>query len=67
MSLPSIITAIKTMAYDTQEIRESLADFYDDPADIKDEEIMAMIEDWAYEDLGRGYVLVDEYGDELDF
>ena len=65
MSLPEFITAIKTMTYDTQQIRESLYDFYDDPADIRDEEILQMIEDWASEDLGNGYLLLDMDGNEL--
>jgi len=65
MSLPNYITAIRTVTYDTQQIRESLQDFYDDPADIRDEEILQMVEDWAYEDLGDGYRLLDEDGNEL--
>lgn len=65
MPLPEYITAIRTITYNTQEIRESLHDFYDDPADIRDEEILQMVEDWAYEDLGDGYRLLDEQGDEL--
>ena len=65
MPLPNYITAIRTVTYDTQQIRESLQDFYDDPADIRDEEILQMVEDWAYEDLGSGYRLLDEDGDEL--
>lgn len=65
MSLPNYITAIRTVTYDTQQIRESLQDFYDDPADIRDEEILQMVEDWAYEDLGDGYRLLDEDGEEL--
>ena len=66
MSLPNYITAIRAVTYDTQQIRESLQDFYDDPADIRDEEILQMVEDWAYEDLGSGYRLLDEDGEELD-
>ena len=65
MPLPEYITAIRTVTYDTQQIRESLQDFYDDPADIRDEEILQMIDDWAYEDLGGEYRLVTEDGDEL--
>ena len=65
MPLPSIITAVKTMAYDTQEIRESLESFSDDPSSISDEDIIQTIDDWASEDLGYGYVLVDEDGEEL--
>lgn len=67
MSLPEYITAIRTVTYDTALVREGLADFYDDPADIKDEDIVAMIDEWAYDDLGDGYRLLDEEGEELDF
>lgn len=65
MPLPEYITAIRSIAYNTKEIRESLQDFYDDPADIRDEEILQMIDDWAYEDLGGEYRLLDEDGEEL--
>lgn len=65
MSLPSIITAVKALAYDTQQVRESLCDFHDNPSDVTDEEILALIDEWAYDDLGRGYTLVDENGEEL--
>lgn len=67
MSLPNYITAIRTITYDVEMIRESLLDFYDDPADIKDEDIIGMIDDWASEDLGVDYRLLDEEGEELDF
>jgi hypothetical protein len=67
MSLPNYITAIRTVTYDVEMIRESLLDFYDDPADIKDEDIIGMIDDWASEDLGVDYRLLDEEGEELDF
>lgn len=66
MSLPNYITAIRTITYDTEMIRESLLEFYDDPADIKDEDIIGMIDDWASEDLGVDYRLLDEDGKELD-
>jgi len=65
VSLPNYITAIRTITYDVEMIRESLLEFYDDPADIRDEEILQMIDDWAYEDLGGEYRLVTEDGDEL--
>ena len=67
MSLPNYITAIRTVTYDTTLVRESLSEFYDSPADIKDEDIVAMIDEWAYDDLGDGYRLLDEDGEELDF
>ena len=67
MSLPEYITAIRTITYDTTLVRESLSEFYDSPADIKDEDILAMIDEWAYDDLGDGYRLLDEEGEELDF
>ena len=67
MSLPEYITAIRTITYDTTLVRESLSEFYDSPADIKDEDIVAMIDEWAYDDLGDGYRLLDEEGEELDF
>ena len=63
--IPEFITAIKTVTYDTALVREGLADFYDDPSEIKDEDIIAMIDEWAYDDLGRGYILLDEEGEEL--
>ena len=63
MSLPEYITAIRSIAYNTQEIRESLQ-YYDD-APVSDEDIMALIDEWAYEDLGGEYRLVTEDGDEL--
>lgn len=66
MSLPNYITAIRTITYDVEMIRESLLEFYDDPADIKDEDIIGMIDDWASEDLGVDYRLLDEEGEELD-
>ena len=65
MSLPNYITAIRTITYDVEMIRESLLEFYDDPADIKDEDIIGMIDDWASEDLGVDYRLLDEDGEEL--
>ena len=65
MSLPNYITAIRTITYDVEMIRESLLEFYDDPADIKDEDIIGMIDDWASEDLGVDYRLLDEDGNEL--
>lgn len=65
MSLPNYITAIRTITYDVEMIRESLLEFYDDPADIKDEDIIGMIDDWASEDLGVDYRLLDEEGEEL--
>lgn len=67
MPLPEYITAIRTVTYDTTLVRESLSEFYDSPADIKDEDILAMIDEWAYDDLGDGYRLLDEEGEELDF
>ena len=66
MSLPNYITAIRTITYDVEMIRESLLEFYDDPADIKDEDIIGMIDDWASEDLGVDYRLLDEEGEQLD-
>ena len=63
--LPEYITAIRSIAYNTEEIRESLSDFYDDPADITDQVILDMIDEWAYEDLGGEYRLVTEDGNEL--
>lgn len=66
MPLPNYITAIRTVTYDTTLVRESLSDWYDDPADIKDEDILALIDEWAYDDLGDGYRLLDEDGEELD-
>lgn len=65
MPLPEYITAIRTITYDVEMIRESLLEFYDDPADIKDEDIIGMIDDWASEDLGVDYRLLDEDGNEL--
>ena len=65
MSLPNYITAIRTITYDVEMIRESLLEFYDGPADIKDEDIIGMIDDWASEDLGVDYRLLDEDGNEL--
>jgi len=65
MPLPEYITAIRSIAYNTKEIRESLQDFYDDPADITDQAILDMIDEWAYEDLGGEYRLVTEDGNEL--
>ena len=67
MSLPNYVTAIRTITYDTTLVRESLSEFYDSPADIKDEDILAMIDEWAYDDLGDGYRLLDEDGEDLDF
>ena len=66
MPLPNYVTAIRTITYDVEMIRESLLEFYDDPADIKDEDIIGMIDDWASEDLGVDYRLLDEDGEELD-
>ena len=63
MSLPEYITAIRSIAYNTKEIRESLQ-YYDD-APVSDEDIVALIDEWAYEDLGGEYRLVTEDGDEL--
>ena len=63
MPLPEYITAIRSIAYNTKEIRESLQIYDDSPA--SDEDIMALIDEWAYEDLGGEYRLVTEDGDEL--
>lgn len=65
MSLPEFITAIKTMTYDTAQVRQSICDVGDDPDSVTDEEILALIDEWAYDDLGRGYILLDEEGEEL--
>ena len=66
MPLPNYITAIRTVTYDTTLVRESLSEFYDSPDDIKDEDILALIDEWAYDDLGDGFRLLDEDGEELD-
>ena len=66
MPLPNYITAIRTITYDTTLVRESLSEFYDSPDDIKDEDILALIDEWAYDDLGDGFRLLDEDGEELD-
>lgn len=63
MSLPEYITAIRSIAYNTKEIRESLQ--IHDNALVSDEDIMALIDEWAYEDLGGDYRLVTENGEEL--
>jgi hypothetical protein len=63
MSLPEYITAIRSIAYNTKEIRESLQIY--DNAPVSDEDITALIDEWAYEDLGGDYRLVTENGDEL--
>ena len=63
MSLPEYITAIRSIAYNTKEIRESLQ--IHDNAPVSDEDMMALIDEWAYEDLGEDYRLVTENGDEL--
>ena len=52
MSLPNYVTAIRTVTYDTTLVRESLSEFYDSPSDIKDEDIIALFDEWAYDDLG---------------
>lgn len=67
MPIPNYVTAIRTVTYDVEMIRESLSEFYDSPSDIKDEDIIAMIDEWAYDDLGDGFRLLDEDGEELDF
>jgi hypothetical protein len=36
-----------------------------DNAPVSDEDIMALIDEWAYGDLGGDYRLVTENGDEL--
>ncbi len=63
--LPQYITAIKTTTYDTAQVRQFICDVGDDPDSVTDEEILAMIDEWAYDDLGRGYILLDEEGEEL--
>lgn len=63
MPLPEYITAIRSIAYNTKEIRESLEAYGHE--DVADEDIISTIEDWAYEDLGGEYRLVTEDGDEL--
>lgn len=65
MPLPEFITAINTMTYDTAQVRASLIDVGDEPTEVADEVILALIDEWAYDDLGRGYILLDEDGNEL--
>ena len=65
MPLPEYITAIRTITFDTKLTRENLLDFYDGPADITDEVILGMIEEWAALDLNGDYRLLDEDGNEL--
>ena len=64
MSLPNYITAIRTITYDTEQIRESLAEMVDDPDSISDDDIIGLIQDWADEDLNGDYRLLDEDGNE---
>ena len=56
--IPEFITAMKTFTYSTSVIRDLNPDW-------TDEEIMLYIEDLAHEDLGGGFILVDEDGNEL--
>ena len=63
MPLPNYITAIRSVAYNTKEIRESL-EFYDD-SPAADAAIMALIDEWAYEEFGDGYRLLNDEGEEL--
>lgn len=57
--LPDFITAVKTYTYDTAKVRE------DYPRELSDQEVIDLIDEWAREDLGNGYVLLDEDGREL--
>jgi len=66
MPLPNYITAIRTITYDTEQIRESLAEMVEDPDSISDDDIIGLIQDWADEDLNGDYRLLDEDGNELD-
>lgn len=55
--LPEYITAIKTVTYDTEQIRDNWEGMND--GTITDEEILDLIQEWAYDDLGDGFRLVD--------
>ena len=55
--LPEYITAIKTVTYDTEQIRDNWEGMND--GTITDEEILDLIQEWAYDDLGHGFRLVD--------
>ena len=50
--LPEFVTAIKTFIYDTTIIRE-------DHPEWTDAEIIDFIDSMAYDDLGKGFSLVD--------
>lgn len=65
MSLTKFITAVTTRTYDTDQVRQSICEVRDDPDSVTDEDIIALIDEWALGDLGRGYVLLDEDGEEL--
>lgn len=56
--LPDFITAMKTYTYDTALIREEWGE-------LSDEELIDLIDEWAREDFGSGFVLLDEDGREL--
>ena len=55
--LPEYITAIKTLTYDTQQIRDGWEGI--DGGTITDGEILDLIQEWAYDNLGDGFRLVD--------
>lgn len=64
MALPERINAIKTVTYIPAEVKESLILMNPD-MEITDEEVIDLIAEWAYEDIGGGFILQDENGNEL--
>ena len=48
-----MITAMKTVTYDLEAILSENPEW-------TEEDAMSVIEDWAMEDLGRGYWLIDD-------
>lgn len=64
MSLPERINAIKSITYIPADIKDSLILMNPD-MEITDEEVLDLIDEWAFEDLGGDYILQDENGNEL--
>lgn len=65
MSLPERVNAMRVVTYVPAEVKDSLVLMNPD-MEITDEEVLALIEEWAYEDFGNSdFILQDENGDEL--
>lgn len=63
--LPERVNAMRVVTYDPQEVKDSLIEMNPD-VEISDQDVLDMIEEWAYEDFGTtDFILQDQDGEEL--